>query len=221
MEDSMKKSRFIVIEGGEGAGKGTQIALLKQWLKATNISYTTTREPGGTPFAEAIRSVLLSPEARDVDSLAMLLSFFAARVDHVQRIITPALERGELVICDRFDASTFAYQIYDRIASDSEMFWNLRQKVLDLLPCHPHYIVLDVEPAIGLDRVRARARRGGQPLTHFDSQGSVEHDRVRRGYRYFLAEARGSLAYINANRGVDEVFNDFLREVERVFLLQP
>ncbi len=209
-----KRGTFIVVEGGEGAGKGTQIARLKELFRLTGTPLTITREPGGTPFAEAIRSVLLSSEAKDVDSLAMLLGFFAARVDHVQRIIIPALERGEVVICDRFDASTFAYQIYGRTASD--MFWNLRQRVLELLPCRPHYIVLDVKPEIGLDRVMARARQGGQPLTHFDSQGLAYHDRIRRGYRHFFAETTGSLTYIDANRGVDKVFKDFLLEVERL-----
>lgn len=106
----MSRGKFIALEGGEGVGKSTQSALLARALRERGLDVVTTREPGGTPGAEAIRQLLLSPEGDGWDAEAEALLFAAARADHVARLIRPALERGAWVICDRFLDSSRAYQ---------------------------------------------------------------------------------------------------------------
>lgn len=106
----MKPGRFIAFEGGEGAGKSTQTRLLAEALRARGIGVVTTREPGGTPAAEAIRALLLKPPGEGWTPPAEALLFAAARSDHVERLIRPALARGDWVVCDRFVDSSRAYQ---------------------------------------------------------------------------------------------------------------
>ncbi len=104
------KGRFITVEGAEGVGKSTNISFLKDWLEAQGISCITTREPGGTEVAEAIRSILVTPHEESMAGMTELLLMFAARVQHVERTIKPALAKGDWVICDRFTDSSYAYQ---------------------------------------------------------------------------------------------------------------
>lgn len=106
----MKRGRFIALEGGEGTGKSTQSRLLAQYLDECGISVVTTREPGGTPGAEAVRALLLDPPDRGWNPRAEALLFAAARSDHVERLVVPALNEGKWVICDRFVDSSRAYQ---------------------------------------------------------------------------------------------------------------
>lgn len=105
------RGRFITLEGGEGVGKSTNLALVVEWLEARGLEVVQTREPGGTPRAEAIRQLLLDPaEGEPLDDDAELLLVFAARAQHLARVIRPALARGAWVVCDRFTDATFAYQ---------------------------------------------------------------------------------------------------------------
>ena len=104
------KGRFISVEGAEGVGKSTNISFLKDWLETRGISCVTTREPGGTQVAEAIRSILVTPGDEPMADMTELLLMFAARVQHVEHTIKPALARGEWVLCDRFTDSSYAYQ---------------------------------------------------------------------------------------------------------------
>ncbi len=102
--------KFITIEGGEGVGKSTNIRCVENFLQAQGISFIKTREPGGTPLAEELRALLLSPREEKVCEQAELLLMFAARAQHLQQVILPALERGDWVVCDRFTDATYAYQ---------------------------------------------------------------------------------------------------------------
>ena len=103
--------KFITFEGGEGAGKSTQLQLLREWLSTTAVEVVMTREPGGTPRAEKIRELLLQPvQDEPMPDLCELLLVFAARATHIENVIRPALKRGAWVICDRFTDATFAYQ---------------------------------------------------------------------------------------------------------------
>src|SRR5579871_5602993 len=106
----MERGKFITLEGGEGAGKTTQAALLAERLWAAGIKVLQTREPGGTPRAEAIREVLLSGKAKRFGALGEAVLFYSARESHLELVIRPALERGAWVVCDRFSDSTRAYQ---------------------------------------------------------------------------------------------------------------
>lgn len=103
-------AQFITVEGGEGVGKTTNMAFIRQWLNQNGIPFIATREPGGTPFAEDIRTLLLAPRDEPVDENTELLLMFAARAQHLAQVIRPALERGDWVLCDRFTDATYAYQ---------------------------------------------------------------------------------------------------------------
>ena len=146
--------KFITIEGGEGVGKSTNIACVESFLQAQAISYVKTREPGGTPLAEEIRSLLLAPRDEKVCEKTELLLMFAARAQHLQQVILPALQRGEWVICDRFTDATYAYQgggrklSLDTIATLETVVQGGLQPDLTLL--------LDVDVGTGLARLGNR-----------------------------------------------------------------
>ena len=108
------RGKFITVEGTEGVGKSTNIALIENWLKDKGIPYIATREPGGTPLAESLRELLLANRNEKVDATAELLMVFAARAQHIHSKIIPALERGVWVLCDRFTDATYAYQGFGR-----------------------------------------------------------------------------------------------------------
>jgi dTMP kinase len=151
----MTKGKFITFEGGEGAGKSTQARLLSQRLNRLKIAVTLTREPGGSPFAEAIRGVLLDPSYPFRSDLAELMMFYAARADHLESKIKPALEVGQWVICDRFSDSTRAYQGAASGVDPGliDTFENIvvGESAPDLT------VILDVDPEVGAKRAIRRA----------------------------------------------------------------
>ena len=163
---------FIAFEGGEGAGKSTQEALLAAALTERGHHVVRTREPGGTPAGERIREILLSPEFDGLDSRAEALLFAAARGEHVARVIRPALDRGDVVICDRYLDSSVAYQGYGRELGVETIrqlsLWATDDLVPDLT------IVLDIDPAIGLSRLENPDRMEAEPIEF--------HRAVRAGF---------------------------------------
>jgi dTMP kinase len=184
----MTSGRFITLEGGEGAGKSTQAGLLAALLARAGIDVEQTREPGGTPFAEALRGVLIGEAAQGVDPVAEALALFAARADHVARRIQPALAAGRWVICDRFSDSTFAYQcVAGGLAR--ERFHAIQAAAIggfapDLT------LVLDVPVALGMARARDPNR--------YERLGEVFHARVREGFLEAAAAAPTRCAVIDA-----------------------
>lgn len=176
------KGKFIVLEGGEGAGKSSAISWLKEHLNVENILFT--REPGGTFNAEEIREVILKHRDDDLDPLTQILLFEAARREHVLQKVIPALEAGKHVVCDRFSASTYAYQIVAG-GSDAYKDFFLHVDALatgDVIP--DHTILLDVDPEIGT------ARRNGavEDNNVFDDKKLEFHQNVRVGLKEYLAE---------------------------------
>jgi len=162
---------FITFEGVEGAGKTTQIELLRDALQTEGHSVYVTREPGGDPVAEAIRAILLSPE-HQVTPIAELLLFLAARAQVTANVIRPHLDAGQIVLCDRFIDSTVAYQGYAR-GHDVKMIQRLNELATGGL--EPNLtILLDLDPEIGLARQLDRNRMEGESLEF--------HRRVREGY---------------------------------------
>lgn len=179
----MVRGRFVTLEGGEGAGKSTQIRLLHDALRAAGINgVVTTREPGGSPGAEMIRTLLVNGDVGRwlPVSEAMLLS--AARHDHVARTIRPALEAGQWVLCDRFADSTMAYQGYGH-GLDPTILTQLRDIAVGITRPDLTFI-LDVDPAIGLRR--AASRHGGED--RYERMQVEFHARLRAGY-LAIAEA--------------------------------
>ena len=191
----MTAARFIVFESGEGAGKSTQSAALADYLQARGHEVLCTREPGGTPAAEAIRAVLLDPANAGLDDRAEALLFAAARGDHAARVIRPALERGEIVISDRYLDSSVAYQGVarglgaERVAELS--LWATGGLVPDLT------IVLDVDPALGLARVVGPDRLESEPLEW--------HARVRQGFLDIAAAAPDRYLVLDGSRPVEDL----------------
>jgi dTMP kinase len=167
----MTRGKFITLEGGEGAGKSTQAGLLAAALARHGIAVEQTREPGGTPFAEALRGVLIGDAARGVDPIAEALAHFAARADHVARRIRPALDAGRWVVCDRFADSTQAYQGAGRAPADRLA----RIAAAALEGFAPDLtLVLDLPVAQGLARARDANR--------YEAKGPAFHERVRSAF---------------------------------------
>jgi dTMP kinase len=174
------RGRFITFEGGEGAGKSTQLGRLAERLRAQGLEVVATREPGGSPGAEAIRALVLNGAADRWSPVTETLLMYAARRDHIERVIAPALARGAWVVCDRFADSTRAYQGAAG-GTDPALIAALEAQVLG--PARPDLTLLfDLPPETGLARAQAR---GGEQ--RFESKGLAFHTRLREG---FLAIAR-------------------------------
>jgi dTMP kinase len=198
------RGAFITFEGGEGAGKSTQIARLAAALRAeSGRAVCVTREPGGSPRAEEIRAALLGGVAKPYGPFAEALLFCAARIDHLDRLIRPALGRGETVLCDRFIDSTRAYQ---GAAGGLEpgIVHALERVVVG--PTRPDLtLILDLPPEAGLARAAGRGARAGQGADRFEAEGLDFHVRLREA---FLAIARAEparCAVVDAARDPDAV----------------
>ncbi|MCW2276209.1 dTMP kinase [Rhodoblastus acidophilus] len=197
----MGKGLFISFEGGEGAGKSTQIRLLAARLRDYARELVTTREPGGTALAERLRDVILSGRAKTFGPLGEAVLFSAARIDHIDRLIAPALGRGAVVLCDRFADSTRAYQGARGEIDDTVMAALENATVAD---CRPDLtFILDIPPEIGLER--ARARRGEGTADRFEGEDLSFHWQLREK---FLGIARADperCRVIDADRPQDAV----------------
>ena len=201
----MSRARFIVLEGVEGAGKSTQIRLLSAWLTGAGIDHVTAREPGGTDVGEAIREVLLAHRADGVPAETELLLMLGARAAFVQQVVRPALEAGRVVLADRFDFSTFAYQGYGR-GLDLDDVRRLNAFATDGL--RPDlYVVLDLPAAEGV----ARQRREGGKADRIEGEGEAFLERVREGYRA-LVGSEGRARVVDA-RGDAETVHRRLRDL--------
>ncbi|MEP3112988.1 dTMP kinase [Nisaea sp.] len=177
-----ERGRFITFEGGEGAGKSTQIRLLAAALESSGRNICLTREPGGSAGAEQIRELLVTGDPQRWDAMTELLLLYAARRDHVRRLIEPKLEEGTWVLCDRFADSTMAYQGYGH-GLDRNKIADLHKIVLG--PLSPDLtIILDLDPQIGLARTRVtdEAQRRG-PEDRFERMEVAFHQRMRDGFR--------------------------------------
>jgi dTMP kinase len=172
------RGRFITFEGGEGTGKSTQVKALAARLTSLGLGVVTTREPGGSPGAEAIRHVLLSGAAKPLGAYAEAILFAAARDDHLRQTIRPALEQGRWVACDRFADSTRVYQgVLGNV--DQRLIGRLEHiTVGDTAP--DLTIVLDMPAELGLER--AARRRGGAAADRFETEALEFHERLRRAY---------------------------------------
>jgi dTMP kinase len=191
--------RFITLEGIEGAGKSTVAAYMLQWLQARGVSAVLTREPGGTPLAERVRDLVLTPAGEALPPSAELLLMFAARSIHLANLIRPALARGEWVICDRFTDATRAYQGAGR-GLDRSSIESLATLVhADLKP--DLTLLLDLPVAVGL--ARAQARFG--PADRFDAERSPFFERVRAAYLELARADARRFCVVDAGRDLPAV----------------
>ena len=194
----MQSGKFLTIEGTEGVGKSTNLAFVCDWLKARGLEVIVTREPGGTPMAEEIRSLLLSKRDEPVDETAELLLVFSARAQHLAQVIKPALARGAWVLSDRFTDATYAYQGGGR-GLNKAVIEALEQLVQgDLRP--DLTLILDIDVELGLNRARQRGE-----LDRFESETISFFERVRKAYRQRAESAPDRYRLINAGATLPEV----------------
>jgi dTMP kinase len=191
-----RRGRFVVLEGVEGAGKTTQVRLLSAWLGAAGVPHVCAREPGGTHVGEAIRQVLLERRELAVPAETELLLMLAARAAFVREVVSPALLEGRVVLADRFDLSTFAYQGYGRGLDLAEV---RRMNAFATGGVEPDlYVVLDLPVGEGTER----QEREGRERDRIEREGATFLERVRTGY-HALAEAVGHAQMVDA-RGAPE-----------------
>lgn len=195
---------FITFEGGEGAGKSTQIARLAKKLREKRYDVLVTREPGGSPGAEAIRAVLLSGAAEPMGARMEALLFAAARADHVSQVIRPALDRGAIVLCDRFLDSSRVYQgVTGKL--DPEFMSELERVTVDgAMP--DLTLIFDLDPEVGLRR--ATARRGAQTADRFEKETLEVHRTRREAFLAIAAAEPERCVVIDAGQNVESVEDD-------------
>jgi dTMP kinase len=201
----VREDIWISFEGIEGTGKSTQIERLARRLRARGDAVLLTREPGGTELGQALREVLLRPSPRPMDPMAELLLYTADRVQHLVEIILPALQRGEIVLCDRYLDATLAYQGYARGLGSESVLELHRNPPLDRRPTRT--VLLDLDPATAL--ARARQRNAGAGLDRSEGRFEQEriefHARVRAGYLELAAGEPNRIRVVPAHGGPDEV----------------
>jgi dTMP kinase len=201
--------KFITFEGGEGAGKSTQAALLKKRLTGMGIGVVLTREPGGSPGAEIIRHLLLSGAAKRLGPNAEALLFAAARADHLDTLIKPALRSGQWVICDRFLDST---RVYQGIVGKVDLPFIKGLEKLTVGASTPNLtIILDLPAEIGL--ARAHARRGDAVPDRFETEDLGYHQALNAGFRAIAAEEKQRCVLIDASRPQERVAAEILQLV--------
>ena len=202
---------FITLEGGEGAGKSTQIQMLKSSLEAMGREVLLTREPGGSKGGELIRPLLVSGEA-DWDAVSETLLFSAARRDHLTHKVWPALKEEKIVLCDRFADSTLAYQGYGR--GDNLEIQEIVKKLYkivagDFVP--DLTLILDIDPKIGLKRSCDRA---GNTEKRFENMDFSFHENLRQGFLKIAKENPKRCFVINADRAPEEVHKNIMKVVK-------
>jgi dTMP kinase len=203
MMANAQPGRFITLEGGEGAGKSTQIAGLAKHLEDVGIDVILTREPGGAPGADTIRSVLVSGDTDRWDPMSEALLNFAARREHLIRTIWPALERGHWVLSDRFADSTKAYQGYGQGINQDLITALYRAAVGDFYP--DMTIVLDLPVTEGLRRANERNGAAGAGEDRYERMDVAFHERLRAGFLAIAAEEPERCAVIDASGEPDDV----------------
>lgn len=211
----MTLRRFVTLEGGEGSGKSTQVRLLADRIAAAGYEAVATREPGGAPFAEAIRTALLTPRPVAPTHLAQALAFNAARADHLAETIRPALARGAFVVCDRFTDSTRVYQAHAGDLADETL------QVLDDIVVGDTRaeltFVLDIDPRVGL--ARAQSRRGADDVDMYEARALAFHDTLRAGFLAIAQAEQGRCRVVDGGLAPDALADVIWQHVSAHFAL--
>lgn len=199
---------FITFEGGEGAGKSTLIRNLEKELSRQGYSVVITREPGGTLFGEQIRQLLLSPQLKShLGARAELLLFLASRAQHIDELIKPALDRGAIVLCDRFNDSTIAYQGAGRQLGIEYVSSLCNDVCMEFQPRLTFF--LDLSPEEGLAR-----RKNAQPtIDRIESEAVDFHERVRNGFKFLATENPDRIHLIDAKQSIEQVYQQVLKVI--------
>lgn len=191
------RGKFIVVEGIEGSGKSTQLRLLASAVRDAGLPCVVTREPGGTALADKVRSILLDPHEEGMDPIAELFLYSASRRQHVVEVVKPTIERGVLLLSDRFTDATLAYQGYGRGLS-LEMLDHVNRWATDSL-APDLTLIFDLEENVGIERARTRnEERGLHRESRLEGEDLQFHRRVREGYLALVRSAPERYAIIDA-----------------------
>jgi len=203
-----RKGRFITVEGGEGAGKSTVLALIRDELLRRGLDVLLTREPGGIDIAEQIRNIILNPAHTQMDIRTEALLYAAARRQHLTEKVKPALEAGRIVLCDRFIDSSLAYQGHARGIGIEAVYKINRFAVEDCMP--DLTLLFDVSPQVGLARINAAK---GREVNRLDLEDLRFHERVREGYQLAVQLDPQRFVVIDAEQPVEKVYEAALAAV--------
>ncbi len=225
----MKKACFITLEGIEGAGKSTLRSKLAELLREEHREVVVTREPGATSFGQAVRNLVLDPHNKELDTKAELMLFQADRAQHIVEIIRPALERGAIVLCDRYIHSTLAYQGYGRGLELNHLRSLNTFTTGGLLP--DLTLLLDLDPRVGLERAKTRIRKASssfnfQELTQgggdnilqdrFEEQAVEFHDRVRKGFLELSKDPQFRFVVLDAAKEEDALAEEAFKAIKTI-----
>lgn len=199
----MNRGKFIVFEGGDGSGKSTTLEKIYDFLVEEGIDCIKTREPGGIKISEDIRNIILDTKNTEMDKKTEALLYAAARRQHLVEKVIPALEKGKIVLCDRFIYSSLAYQGYARGISVEEIFQINKFAIGEYMP--DLNIFFDISPEVGLARIEKNKDR---EVNRLDLEKLDFHTRVREGYYKLVEDNRNYFAIINAEKSIEEVFNE-------------
>jgi dTMP kinase len=199
----MKRGIFITMEGPEGAGKTTITQMLGKALQQEGYQVLLTREPGGVPISEQIREVILNKDNTAMDSRTEALLYAAARRQHLVEVVMPELERGGIVLCDRFIDSSLAYQGHAR-GLDMEEVYNINKFAIgDMMP--DATLFFDIDPEEGLRRIQSNGER---EVNRLDLEALDFHKKVCEGYQFIINRWKDRFIIVDAGRTIDEVFEE-------------
>lgn len=199
----MSHGLFITMEGPEGAGKTTILQLLGESLESLGYDVLLTREPGGISISEQIREVILNKENTEMDGRTEALLYAAARRQHLVEIVIPALERGKIVLCDRFIDSSLAYQGYARALGMDEVYAINQFAIGGVMPDITFFF--DIDPVEGLKRIKKNDNR---EVNRLDLEKLTFHEKVREGYLKVIDKWKERFIVIDASRELEEVMED-------------
>jgi dTMP kinase len=202
----MPKARFISFEGIDGCGKTTQLNLMAERLQARRLEVATTREPGSTPIGQEIRKILLDSKTTGLTSIAEVLLYYASRIQNVEQVIKPALAEGKLVLCDRFNDASWAYQGFGRQLG-VDFLRTLDDLVLDgFRP--DHTLIIDIDAETSLRRAQHRNTAQTYDENRFETEAREFFERVREGYGWLQRRDPSRFYVINGNRPIEAVHAD-------------
>jgi dTMP kinase len=208
---------LITLEGIEGSGKTTQIGYIARFLREKGFECVITREPGATRVGKSIRSILLDPENKNLDTLTELLLYMSDRVQHVKEIIRPSLLSGKTVLCDRFFDATVVYQGYAR-GTEIRLIHTLHKMLLDGIQPDITFL-LDLPPEEGLSRAWKQIGNGSRKNveTRFERETLRFHQKVRNGYLELARQESNRFRVINAGQTENSVREDIIRELSALY----
>ncbi len=208
----MNKGKFIVFEGGEGSGKTHHVELTRKYIESKGLAVYVGHEPGGTEFGTQLREVLLNKHTFTTDPKAELFLFLSDRAQHITEVIEPVLAKGDIMLCDRFSGSTFAYQIGARNLADVDLITQMDAYSRNNI--EPNLVIyLDVDPKLGVQRKSAQPQH---TMTSFDQETIEFHTKVRSYFQKLAAE-QTNWKQLDASRTLPEVQADINVIIDNLF----